>query len=66
MKEFWAAKNALMQKPDGDGYQTCRDCRGEGCDECRGWGWTLTPGYCLMSATGKTCGDCVTRKGCKR
>lgn len=65
-KAFWDAKNALMTKPDGDDTRYCGSCRGEGCRSCRGWGWELTPGYCLLPATGNPCGDCDSRKGCRQ
>lgn len=66
MSTWWKAKNALMQKPDGPDTRYCRSCRGEGCNDCRGWGWEATPGYCLLPSTGRECGDCSRRKGCQR
>jgi hypothetical protein len=62
---WWEAKNALMSKPDGDDTSYCSSCRGEGCDDCLGWGWTQTPGYCRLPATGHPCSDCANRKGCR-
>lgn len=66
MKKYLDAVNAMMQKPDGDAYSYCGSCRGEGCRLCRGWGWVMNPGHCLLPATGKACGDCPKRKGCQR
>lgn len=66
MSAFDRAREALQTKPKGRATQTCTSCRGDGCGDCRGWGWKATPGYCLLPATGRECGDCARRKGCKR
>jgi hypothetical protein len=60
---FWDAKNAFMTKPDGDDTESCGSCHGEGCPECRGWGWNLKPGYCDIPTTGRC--SCSGQKGCK-
>jgi hypothetical protein len=63
---FWDAKNALMQKPDGDGTEYCPECHGEGCRDCRGWGWRSVAGACDLPATGHACKPCTKRPGCPK
>lgn len=63
---WWDAKNALMTKPAGPEYLTCTGCRGEGCRDCRGWGWHIHPDACELPATGRPCNSCAAKRWCKR
>lgn len=63
---WWLAKNAFMRKPEGTDTEYCGGCHGEGCAECRGWGWLMKPDACLLPATGRHCGDCAQRTHCHR
>jgi hypothetical protein len=63
---FERALAAMRTRPAGPSTQTCSGCGGNGCSSCSGWGWGLTPGYCLLPATGNPCPDCAQRKGCQR
>lgn len=66
MSAFEEARRALQTKPKGPDTRTHRSCKGKGCDGCRGWGWELTPGYCLLPTNGRKCANCPKLKGCKR